>query len=130
LIAKNKVNLIPYSAVLRVGEVMTWGVPKHGPYSVRTDPRSTDDHVEATLRHLFKDRSGEKLDSESGKPHLWHAAARLLMAIGVDEQQKKDAENVKKYYYSEYTATPVGTTNATTNERRHYLFGFERVYEQ
>lgn len=38
----------------------------------------------ATLRHLYRHCTGEKLDKQSGKPHLAHACANILMIMDLE----------------------------------------------
>jgi Domain of unknown function (DUF5664) len=78
---KNRVDFIPAVSLLKVGECMTSGASKHGPFLPSEDKRSVEDHIAASLRHIYKHQTGEKIDSEFGHPHLVHAAARLLMAV-------------------------------------------------
>ena len=41
--------------------------------------------IGATIRHLTAWRSGERLDPESGLPHLAHAACSVLFMLAIDE---------------------------------------------
>lgn len=47
-------------------------------------------------RHLNSWYSGDETDSETGKPHLWHAACMLMFLIGHTERNigKDDREDV------------------------------------
>ena len=40
----------------------------------------------AMLRHLFAWAGGQRLDSESGLPHLWHAGCCLMFLIAYEER--------------------------------------------
>lgn len=45
-----------------------------------------EDWEDALLRHLMKYIDGEKTDSESGMPHLWHALCNLSYMIELEER--------------------------------------------
>ena len=78
---KPNLTLLPFDALGEVAAVFQIGVDKYGANNWMEENNGGGDHVAAALRHLGKHCDGEVLD-ESGKTHLDHAAARLLMAIG------------------------------------------------
>lgn len=39
----------------------------------------------ASLRHIYKHMAGQRLDPETGKPHLAHAVCDLLMVLDIQE---------------------------------------------
>ncbi len=76
---KPRPSLLPPLALTEVSHVLTFGDDKHPDEKwKKMDP---EDHVDAALRHIFAHMSGDKTDSESGRLHLAHAAARLLFAV-------------------------------------------------
>lgn len=77
---KNRLDLLPPKAVKEVGEVLTFGETKH-PGQPWKQMQPNEDHVAAALRHIMEHLDGTTLDSESGRLHLAHAAARLLFAV-------------------------------------------------
>lgn len=84
---KQDFGLIPWGGLRHVEPVMKFGADKYEPrgyYQVH-DRRMT--YIKATMRHLVAffigvaQGSDEPIDSESGLPHLHHAAASILIAI-------------------------------------------------
>lgn len=86
---KPRVELLPVYALMTVGEVMGYGSEK---YKKPGRPRQESDGnwrmgiiysklIGSTLRHILKFMMREDIDPESGKPHLGHAAADLLMLM-------------------------------------------------
>lgn len=75
---KPMVSLVRPEFILGVAEVMTFGANKYGRFNYRHGM----DHsrlMDAALRHLMADLAGERLDPESGLPHIMHAASNLNM---------------------------------------------------
>ena len=92
--AKPRPDLIPGSALLAMGEVMSYGWGKHGDCTWKhagteqADPRT---HVASAIRHLAEYLDDPDATEEgSGLPVLWHAASQLTIAI--DCIQRADAE--------------------------------------
>ena len=54
---------------------------------------SKDDWLDALMRHLMKYLDGEKIDDESGMPHLWHAICNLSYLIELEETEKQFGNN-------------------------------------
>jgi len=80
--SKPSLSLLPWAALPEVAEVMQSGVAKHGAYGWREPGKhSQGAYLDKVLRHLASHLGGTKLDAESGKRHLAHAAADLLIAL-------------------------------------------------
>lgn len=62
-----------------LGEVAGYGCGKYEPHNYRKGV-SVSLHMNAAWRHILLFQGGEDLDSESGLPHLAHAAWNLLAA--------------------------------------------------
>lgn len=77
---KPRLDLLPFDALLLVGQAMTFGLEK---YSDRNWESGLDwgRLLAAELRHLFAWASGEDTDPESKLPHLAHAGACVLMLL-------------------------------------------------
>ena len=75
---KTRYDLVPPAFSEGVANVFTYGARKYKPYNwtKATDP---DCFIAAALRHLEAYRRGERLDPESGLPHLYHLAANAAM---------------------------------------------------
>jgi hypothetical protein len=82
-------ELLPPRALILVGRVLTMGARKYTPNNWRLvmaardkSLRSgTDRYLAAALRHLLAHMGGERLDPESGEPHLAHAVCCLLFIL-------------------------------------------------
>lgn len=48
-------------------------------------------NVNAALRHIFKYLGGERLDEESGLPHLAHAITNLLFALYAENEETRSS---------------------------------------
>lgn len=64
-------------ALQKVAEVTTYGANKYTPNGWRAVPDAQSRYMDAAMRHLLKSAT-EELDSETGLPHLSHAAWNLL----------------------------------------------------
>lgn len=79
---KPRLDLIPPEAVLALGYVLTYGAEKYAPNSWRgVEPER---YVAALMRHLMAYQSGEKTDSESKLPHLWHVLTNAAFLVALD----------------------------------------------
>lgn len=95
---KPRMDLIPPRALLAVGAVMGYGATTYGPHNWRLG-LPWGRLAAAALRHTMAWIGGEQEDSESGLPHLAHAAASLLMLLesvmesyGVDDRWRANGE--------------------------------------
>lgn len=75
---KPLVSLVRPEFILGVAQVMTFGAKKYGKYNYRKGMEHSR-LLDAALRHLMADLMGERIDPESGLPHLLHAASNLNM---------------------------------------------------
>lgn len=82
---KAQMELLPVSALVAVAAVLTYGARKYQPNNWRKCP-SRARYAGALLRHLFARMRGEVLDSESGLPHLAHAATNALFLLALEEE--------------------------------------------
>lgn len=76
---KPKLSLIPYKALVDVALVREFGNRKYKGDTAHLV--STDDFIDAAIRHLYKHVDGERIDPESDLSHLAHAATSILLAI-------------------------------------------------
>ena len=71
-----------------VGQVFTHGAKKYGDFNWRRgDLAFRGRMLAACMRHLMRYATGEKLDKESGLPHLAHAISNLLMILDLESKQ-------------------------------------------
>lgn len=75
---KPRWDLLPLSQVEDVVKVLTGGSLKYSDDNWKKIPNIQDRYFAAAMRHLTAQRNGERLDSESGLPHLSHAVCCLL----------------------------------------------------
>lgn len=68
-----------------VADVLTYGADKYAPNQWKEVENAKDRYYAALRRHLSAWRKGEKIDSESGKSHLAHAACNIMFLLELDE---------------------------------------------
>lgn len=80
---KDRYDLLDEQAEAEMVRVMTWGATKYEDFGWKTIPHAKERYTAALRRHLAAWRMGEKLDPESGLPHLAHMAccAHFLQAL-------------------------------------------------
>lgn len=80
---KPRPTLVPTSLVLSVAEVRGYGVAKYGNEDNwrNVEPQRYRD---ALYRHWLAYLGGEKVDKESGLPHLWHCACNIAFLIEME----------------------------------------------
>lgn len=84
-------------ALAEVSKIISYGAEKYDRKNWRSCP-DNERFISATLRHLSAYLSGEKLDVESGLPHLAHAITSLLFVLDIEqaEERKEDTKEVAK----------------------------------
>jgi hypothetical protein len=86
---KPRWSLLPAGTIAQVIKVLEFGVAR---YAVDNwmhveDPKRR--YYDAAMRHLQAWWGGEKMDPDSGLPHLAHATACLLFLMWFDERRNK-----------------------------------------
>lgn len=77
---KTRVDLLPVGALQEVAKVLTFGANKYGANNWQNvAPKAR--YYGAALRHLWARARGERIDPESGLPHLAHAACCVLFLL-------------------------------------------------
>ena len=84
--SKPSLRCMPWPAVYAIAEVLQHGARKHrGPCDWREREREDGvritTYLDAVLRHIAAHIEGEDLDPESGRSHLAHAAATLVIVL-------------------------------------------------
>lgn len=85
---KNRMGLLPPFALERIGEVMTFGAEKYEDWNWSKGmlwSRAYD----ALQRHLNAWQQRKESDPETGKSHLHHAGACIMMLIELEEFHKE-----------------------------------------
>lgn len=81
---KARMDLIPLGALMDTATTMSQ--VKHKERDYLRDDYKWGDHLGAALRHLTRWQEKEGVDTESGKSHLAHAAARILMLLDLERK--------------------------------------------
>jgi hypothetical protein len=79
---KRRYDLVPYDSLEQIIEVLEYGAEKYSD----DNWKKCDEPVRyfaAAMRHLTAWIRGERLDQESGLPHLAHAGCCVLFLIGL-----------------------------------------------
>jgi len=84
---KVDLSLLPSTAIIEVGKVLTYGKHKYGAHNWRKGILFSR-NIAAALRHIFKWISGTSYDEESGCHHLAHACVDLLFILEYAELSK------------------------------------------
>lgn len=90
---KPRPTLVPISLIYAVTAVREYGCKKYkNPENWRkVEPQR---YIDALYRHWLAYLSGEKVDPESGLPHLWHLACNVAFLIELEEKhENRDSEN-------------------------------------
>ena len=78
---KPRMDLIPPQAELLLAQVLTYGAIKYAPNNWRHVENADARYIAATMRHINAHRQGERVDPESGLPHLAHAMCSLAFLL-------------------------------------------------
>lgn len=76
-------DLVPFEALDQIARVYHFGAAKYDDHNWRKGYRWSLS-VGACLRHVAKRMQGERLDAESGLPHLAHAGFHILTLLTFD----------------------------------------------
>jgi DNA-directed RNA polymerase subunit RPC12/RpoP len=90
---KNRLDLVPMSALWEVGKCFTLGVKAHGLRGWLTLEDGDARIFAALLRHALKWGMGERADPDDGISHLAHIASNALMLL--DREARKQWPTVK-----------------------------------
>jgi len=80
---KPRPGLLPLVAVDQLIGVLEYGAKKYAAENWRKC-EDIDRYYNAALRHLFAWKRGERIDPESGLPHMAHAACSLMFALEIE----------------------------------------------
>ena len=92
---KPRPSLLPWRAIKQIVAVLEFGAAKYGADNWQRVPEARQRYFDATMRHLLAWWDGERLDAESGLPHLAHAGCCILFLLWADksdEEEKADCE--------------------------------------
>ena len=86
--SKLRYDLIPTSTTKALAQVLTYGAKKYKPNNWQ-NVDDIDRYIAALYRHLEAWRDGEKVDKESGLPHLAHALTNVAFLLHLDKPVKR-----------------------------------------
>lgn len=89
---KTRYDLIPTDAEKEVADVFTHGYNKYGDVNLRGGIKYSRLYA-ACRRHMEAFRAGERLD-ESGRHHIAHAIANLMMILHFELADFKDLDDL------------------------------------
>lgn len=86
-------DLVPFGAMGVVVDVLAFGAALYGAHNWRyvADPERR--YFSAAMRHLVAWQEGERLDPESGLPHLAHAACCVLFLLSTETERAAGRES-------------------------------------
>ena len=85
---KLRLDLIPPEMHRALGEVLTFGANKYGDRNWEKGI-TLDRLYAANQRHLLAFLEGERIDPESGFPHLYHAFCNIGMMLTLDQRGQR-----------------------------------------
>ena len=81
-------DLLPFGPVGQIVDVLTFGARKYAPDQWQQVPDARRRYFAAMMRHLNAWWSGERIDDESGLPHLAHAGCCLVFLMWFDGKER------------------------------------------
>lgn len=88
---KPRWSLIPSGTLSQIIKVLEFGAAFYQVDNWQGVPDARRRYYDATMRHVEAWWKGELKDSETGLPHLAHAATCLLFLMWFDDWEKNDA---------------------------------------
>jgi hypothetical protein len=84
---KVRFDLVQWDFVQGIADVLAFGASKYAENAWQNVPNAKPRYFAATIRHVTAWWAGELLDSESGLPHIHHAACNLMFLFHFDKQR-------------------------------------------
>ncbi|MCH9665982.1 MAG: DUF5664 domain-containing protein [Gammaproteobacteria bacterium] len=84
-------DLIPAIVYTALAAIFTYGAKKYSPNNWQ-QCKDLGQYKAAVMRHWVAYINGERLDADSGKPHLWHVLTNVAFLIWFDDQESKQNE--------------------------------------
>ena len=88
--AKPRWSLLPADTIPEVIDVLEFGAQKYAPGNWAHVPDARTRYYDAMMRHIESWWRGEKVDLDSGKPHLAHACCCILFLMAFDKVKTND----------------------------------------
>ena len=94
---KPMVSLVEPAYVLGTAKILTFGAEKYGKGNWKTaKAEDIERYNDALLRHLYAYLGGEKIDPESGQPHLYHISCNVMFLDYFDRQGSVEFNELKE----------------------------------
>jgi hypothetical protein len=94
---KAPLAMLPWAGIEEVALVQAYGNEKYGDFYNFRKGMEVCRHLSCAIRHISKYLTGEATDPESGRPHLAHAACRILYVL----QNQHDGTAIDDRYATE-----------------------------
>jgi Domain of unknown function (DUF5664) len=78
---KARWDLVPYKAMASVVDVLTLGAVRYGPDNWQRVEPLEERYMAAMMRHVAAWAAGERVDPDSGLPHLAHVVTNALFLL-------------------------------------------------
>ena len=75
-------------AMKHVGAVLGFGAKKYGVNNAMKVENAYQRYMDSLVRHLIAHCAGEKIDAESGLPHLAHAASNIMFLLELESRNE------------------------------------------
>lgn len=113
---KAPLGLIPLGPLYEVAEVFRLGAEKYGRFEYANSVAPASMYTDACRRHIYAWIGGEETDVESGRSHLAHAIADLLILMVAERQGSLDDDRPPPSTWWS-TDAPVGTEDESQAAR-------------
>lgn len=84
---KTRYNLLDYTFVEGIAEVLTFGAQKYDDADWTRVPDKRERYFAALMRHVIAWRKGERFDQETKLHHLHHAACCLMFLVWFENNE-------------------------------------------
>lgn len=93
---KSRVDLIQPNFILGMGDILAYGATKYKENSWKTVKNGRVRYYAAALRHLLAYAKGERVDAETGRSHLLHAACCIMFLFYLEEENGNGSRAVRE----------------------------------
>ena len=89
---KLRYDLLPWECIEDIVKILNFGAKKYAPNNWQKVPDPKNRYFAALIRHIVAWFKGEKIDPESGLPHLAHAGCCILFLMWFDKEKKNEID--------------------------------------
>ena len=131
---KNRIELIEPEFIEGLGRILSFGADKYEANNwMKASSKEDQDRIYGALqRHLLAYKKGEKLDSETGESHLYHACCNLMFLDYQDRQNLDFDLSGAKAINTDKMKQMMGVIDTVVNADECYLrkTAEENVFKQ